>query len=130
MTNRHIAQFARLIVIIGAAVKRLALSSRFARVRLLVLEAEQLYVRGHQLLLLAQQLPTFVHMRVPGPDDREFNQAWMIADETGYLTRTLSDRFEGLAHFNDRGGARELSRQFDDLWERGEIDQNFRRLSL
>lgn len=114
----------------AAAVRQLALSSRYARVRLLVLMPEVLYSRGHQLLLLAQQLTTFVHVRVPCEDDKEFNEAMFIADETGYARRTQSDRYEGEANFNDRGIARDLTRRFDEIWERAETDQNFRRLSL
>jgi hypothetical protein len=112
------------------AVKALALSSRFARVRLLVLQPEQLYTRGHQLLLLAHELPTYIHVRVPGIEDRDFNEAMLIADDAGYIHRRLSDRYEGIAHFNERAYVRELARRFDGLWDHGLIDQNFRRLSL
>lgn len=114
----------------AAAVKRMAIGSRYARVRLLVLMPELLYSRGHQLLLVAQQLPTFIQVRVPSEVDRDFNEAIFIADETGYAHRILSDRYEGKASFNDRGEARDLIRRFDVLWERSEVDQNFRRLSL
>jgi hypothetical protein len=113
-----------------AAVRQLALRSRYARVRLLVLMPEVLYTRGHQLLLLAQQLPTFVYVRVPCEEDKDFNEAIFIADETGYAHRTLSDRYEGEGNFNDRGTARELTWRFDELWERADTDQNFRRLNL
>jgi hypothetical protein len=111
-------------------VKALAISSRFARIRLLVLQPEQLYTRGHQLLLLAHELPTFIHVRVPSKLDSDFNEAILIADDTGYIHRRLSDRYEGIAHFNDRAYARDLARRFDALWEHGMIDQNFRRLGI
>jgi hypothetical protein len=114
----------------AAAVKRMAISSRYARVRLLVLMPEMLYARGHQLLLLAQQLPTFIHLRVPAREDSEFNEAMFIADEAGFAHRPLSDRYHGTASYSDRGLARELTRRFDVLWERADIDQNFRRLNL
>jgi hypothetical protein len=114
----------------AAAVKQMALGSRYAKVRLLVLMPELLYARGHQLLLVAQQLPTFIQVHVPSDEDRDFNEAIFIADETGFAHRILSDRYEGNASFSDRGKARELTRRFDVLWERSEVDQNFRRLSL
>lgn len=114
----------------AAAVRRLAIGSRYARVRLLVLMPEMLYARGHQLLLLAQQLPTFISVRVPATEDGEFNESMFIADETGFAHRPLSDRYHGTASFNDRGQARELTRRFDVLWERADVDQNFRRLNL
>jgi len=114
----------------GEAVKQLAISSRYARIRLIVLLPETLHSRSHQLLRLAHELPTFIQVRVPGETHKDFNEAMLIADETGYIHRVLSDRYDGVAHFNDRLFASELTRHFNDIWAHGEVDQNFRRLSL
>lgn len=112
----------------AAAVKTVALRSRFSRIRLFILQPDALYTRGHSLLRLAQQLPSFIHVRVPGAEHRDFNEAMIIADEVGYIHRALSDRYEGIFHFNDRKFANELLRRFEYLWESGELDPNFRRL--
>jgi hypothetical protein len=112
------------------AVQTLTQRSRYSRIRLLVLQPELLYTRAHHLLRLAHMLPTFVHVRVPGSDHNDFNEAMLIADETGYIHRQLSDRYDGVASFNDRLNARDLTRRFDVIWEHGEIDQNFRRLGI
>jgi len=114
----------------GDEVRKLATGSRNARVRLLVLLPEQLYQHRHHLLRLAHELASFVHVRVPGEDHKGFNEAMLIVDETGYIHRSLSDRYEGIAHFNNAKFAGELTRRFDEIWEHGEIDQHFRRLSL
>lgn len=112
------------------AVKRLVLSSRRAEVRLLILDAGPVVRRGHRLLDLAQILSDFIHVRVPSPINRDFNEAWLVVDGTGYVYRQLSDRFEATADFNDRHHASQLVSRFNELWERGQPDPNQRRLSL
>lgn len=114
----------------GAVVKRLALRSRFSRIRLLILQPASLHGRGHALLRLAQELPTFIHVRIPSHEHKDFNEAMLIADEAGYIHRQLSDRYDGTANFNDKLFASELVRRFDTIWDHGDVDQNFRRLSL
>jgi hypothetical protein len=110
------------------AVKRLALASRMSRVRIIVLDPGPLVSRGHRLIELAGHLSSFIEIRCPGPDHRDFNEAMLIADETGFIHRLMADRFEGAASFDDPPEALELLRKFDEIWERGEPDPNFRRL--
>jgi hypothetical protein len=112
------------------AVKELALRGRHSRIRLLVIDPAPLVAGGHRLLELAQRLSTFISLRVPGPDHRQFNEAWLIADSTGYIRRLFSDRYEGTASFADRRYARELTHEFDNLWQHAEPDPNLRRLHL
>lgn len=112
------------------AVKELALRSRYSQVRILVLDPESLVSRGHRLVQLAQQLSSFIQIRRPGPDHRDFNEAMLIADETGYIHRLMSDRYEGAASFNASPEAREYKKTFDAIWDRGAPDPNFRRLGI
>lgn len=112
------------------ALKALATRSRYSRIRIMVNDPRAIVTRGHRLLELANQLSSFISLRKPGPDHQQFNEAWLIADTTGVIRRPLSDRYEGLVNFNDKGIARELDRQFEDLWEHGCEDPNLRRLML
>jgi hypothetical protein len=112
------------------AVKRLVLGSRRAEVRLLLLDPGPVARRGHRLLELAQFLSDFIHVRVPSPVHREFNEAWLVADATGYVYRPMSDRFEATVDFNDRHQASQLVARFNEIWERAQPDPNQRRLSL
>jgi len=61
---------------------------------------------------------------------REFNEAWLVADATGYVYRPMSDRFEATVDFNDRHQASQLVARFNEIWERAQPDPNQRRLSL
>ena len=101
------------------AVKDLALRSSYSQIRIIVLDPESLVSRGHRLIQLAQQLSSFVQIRRPGPDHRDFNEAMLIADETGFIHRLMSDRYEGAASFNATPEAREFKKTFDAIWDRG-----------
>ncbi|MBI4693723.1 MAG: hypothetical protein HY749_06855 [Gammaproteobacteria bacterium] len=114
----------------AGAVKNLALSSPQARVRILVLDPGALVTKGHRLLELAQRLSSFISIRRPAPEDREFNEAWLVVDGTGYIHRRFSDRHEAQANFNDKRHAQLLSNRLEDLWYRASPDPNFRRLHL
>lgn len=112
------------------AVKSLILNSRRARVRIMVLDSGPLLHHGHRLVDVAQRLSSYVALRVPGPEHKDFNEAWLVADNTGYAHRRYSDRFEAIANFNDRRQAGALTSRLDELWNHALADPNFRRLHL
>jgi hypothetical protein len=113
-----------------AALQRFCLGSRRARVRVLVQDVNPILRDGHRLVALAQRLPTFFQVRVPAPEHRGFNEAFLVADGTGYLHRRLADRFEGTASFRDPLAARGLLRRFEPLWESAAPDPSLRELKV
>ena len=112
------------------AIKKLALRSRLSRIRILVLQPETLQSRGHRMLDLSERLSSFIEVRVPGKEHRSFNSALLLADDSGYIRRPHSDRFEGRANFKDRKTVSDLQNEFDLLWKHSQKDPNFRHLSL
>jgi len=114
----------------AAAVKQIALNHRSARIRLFILDPRPLVSRHHRLLELAERLPGFIEIRSPSAHYKSFNEAWLIADNVGYVSRQFSDRFEAEADFCDRRRAMALNERLDEMWERGLPDPNFRRLHL
>ncbi len=112
------------------ALKDLAISHRQARIRVLVRDPRPAVRNGHRLIALAQRLPTYFDIRVPARHHREFNEAFLVVDEAGYVHRKLADRLEGTASFNDPLEARRLLRTFDEMWEVAEPDPNLRRMRL
>ena len=114
----------------AGAVKRLALSHRSARVRLFILDARPLVGQNHRLIDLATRLPTFIDIRTPSSQYRSYNEALLIADNQGYVRRQFSDRYEAEVDFASRRRASALTERLNEMWERGQLDPNFRRLSL
>lgn len=112
------------------AVKALATSHRKARIRVLLHDVSAAVSRDHRLITMAQRLSTYVEIRRIGADFKEYNKGLFIVDEKAYVYRTLADRFEGVVSFNQAMRARELTREFDDIWEHSDVDPNFRRLHI
>jgi len=112
------------------AVKQIALGNRGARVRILISDIRPVVTRGHRLLELCNRLSSFISVRKPGRDHRNFNEAILLADNTSYIHRRFADRYEGQASYNDHRSAQDLTVRFEEIWERAEIDPNFRRLHI
>jgi hypothetical protein len=112
------------------AVKNVALGNRLARIRILVSDLAPVVARGHRLLELSTRLTSFIAIRTPGRDYRNFNEAMMLADTRSYIHRRFADRYEGLASYDDQRRTQELKGRFDEIWERAEIDPDSRRLHI
>ena len=112
------------------AVKRIALGSAQARVRLLVRDVGTIVRRGHRLLALARRLSSFIELRVQAAEHHRFNSAVLIADRTGTIVRELADEPSGTAIFSNRRAASELSDTFTEMWEASDTDPNLRRLHI
>lgn len=112
------------------ALSDLVVGSNRARVRILVLQPDALVKQGHRLLGLTQRLTSFMEMRVPAREHRDYNAAFLVVDEIGSIYRSHSDRYEGTVKFNDRVAAMELERQFEGMWTSAVVDVNLRRTYL
>ena len=112
------------------ALKNMALKNRTAQIRLFIIESRLLISTGHRVLELSSRLPSYIEIRAPAPQHKQFNEAILVADNTGYVHRQFSDRFKGTADFNDRRIAARLVDRIEEMWERGVSDTNFRRLHI
>jgi hypothetical protein len=113
-----------------AALRALVVRQPRARIRLLVLEPEGLEKRGHRLLELASRLSSFFAVRRPAEEDCDFNEAWLLVDESAWLRQPQADRHAGSITGNDAASVRALRQHFDALWARAEELAEFRRLSI
>jgi len=109
---------------------RVARSSRFALVRILVRDTQRAVREGHHLIELADKLASFVKIKVPNPDDEQRSDAFLICDDDAILYRAVGDRPEGVVEVGASALARERLRSFDRLWERAEPDPNLHRLGI
>jgi hypothetical protein len=105
--------------------------SRHARVRVLLEESGPAVRTGHGLIDLAQRFPSFIGMRLLGPEDRGRRDAWIVVDESAVVYRPDHQRLaDGYMDLRDPSRAPKLARDFDEWWERGEPDPNLRRLYI
>lgn len=112
------------------ALRALVVGSHRAQVRILLLDSAPVVARGHRVVELARRLSSYIAIRIPAPEHKELNEAWLVADTTGYLYRRFSDRYEATANFADRRQASNLTNRFEEIWQRAQPDLNMRRLHL
>lgn len=113
-----------------SAVKRLALKSRVARIRIIVQDNSLARQQGHRLIKLAQRLTSTMEIRKPDRAYREFTESFLLVDDCGYLHRQLADRYPATACYNDRLQVSQLEAVFNEAWERAEPDFELVRLHL
>lgn len=101
-----------------------------ARLKILIFDSDAVVKYGHRLLSLAQKVPSKVEIRVLSNETTWKNESMILADRTGYLFNPKSDRYEGEVDFCDANRNTELNRVFTEYWDRSELDNNLRRLSL
>ncbi|MDH5190813.1 MAG: acyltransferase [Gammaproteobacteria bacterium] len=113
-----------------ACLKTLSLNNKRSKIRILIQEPSRCIREGHQVLNLAQKLTSYIEIRKPGYEHSQINEAFLVADNTGYVHKQYADRFEGTTNFNNPSTSDEKTRLFNEVWEMAEIDPNLRRLYL
>ena len=112
------------------AVRDFTLSSRHARLRILVQDSGPAIQSGHGLIELSQRLSSFIEIRIPDHQHANYNYAFLVVDAGGYLYREQADLYTAHCSFADRKYADELSRKFEDIWESSQPDVNLRRMLM
>ncbi len=113
-----------------ANLSRLCLRNRLARIRFLVQQPSEAVKHCQRLLELARKLSSSIELRQPHPDYRPHNEAFLVADCCGLIYRKLSDRYEGTANFYSPVESQRKTDFFTEVWERSEVNPEFRRLYI
>lgn len=113
-----------------AALTQLARSSRFAEIRILVLEVRPIVQRGHVLLELQRRLSSNVRMRRADCAPTDLRENYLVADQRGILCYALREPEQAWADYNNQPLAMDYAAQFDELWGRAIDDPELRLLSL
>jgi len=109
--------------------QNLAVNNR-GLIRILVKDSDRAVKYGHRLIALSQRLTSFIEIRKVADDFKEYNEAFLVADEIGYVHRKHADRFEGIARFNAAKEAVNLLVFFNEVWRHSAPDPNLRRIYL
>ncbi len=110
---------------------QLTSQNRNTDIRIIAKDTRLASSRGHYLIHLAQKLPSFVQIRIAEtPVQRNFNESWLIADDSAYMRIRSPDRYEGNYELDNPLECRLLTESFKEAWEACVPDQNTRRLSL
>lgn len=112
------------------AIRRLALRRPDLSVRILIFDPRESAGCAHRLVDLARHLTSRIAIRCVDEQDRDRLDAFLIADERGYVHRRLADTLDTIANFHDPLAARRLRNAFDQIWERSSTDTELRRLFI
>lgn len=111
-------------------VKQLALSSRHARIQVLLQNNAKAIKEGHRLVELARRLSSAIELHKPHPDHLQQPENFMLVDNSGFVYRKLASRYQGIASFHDPLENRRLGEFFREMWEHSEPDPELRRLHI
>jgi predicted GNAT family N-acyltransferase len=104
-----------------AELRRIAISGRSARIRILLHDPAAALRSDHRLVALAQRLPSAMQIRMPVDEaDLAYTSAYLLNDAAGYLFLPEADRPQGRAALHDRSAQAPLRQHFDEVWERAE----------
>ena len=111
--------------------RRVALSGRHARIRVIIHDARAPLVAGHRLLALAQRLSSTFELRTPTDErDQQYPSAFVLNDRHGYFFRPLGSRPDGDGATHAPGRHGQLRALFDQVWERSAPSDELRRLAF
>lgn len=112
------------------AMRQLTLKGRNVEIRIIVFEPELIVRKGHKLIDLAGKVSSFIEMRKVANEYKSFNEAVLIADNSGYLYRESTERYRGKLNFNGRRESKHLLGAFNTMWETSKQDPNLRRVHI
>lgn len=113
-----------------ATLRDLAMATRRLAVRVLVFDPGPAVRRGHRLIELARRHSSFIAIRRVPASEQDRTDAFLLADERGYVFRPFSDLWEGTADDEDPITVRRLGAELERIWELAEEDVELRRLFL
>ena len=109
---------------------RLATSSRYASVRILIRDPEKSLKSGHRIIETARRFSTNIHIHRLSEDYHEHYESFVVFDETAWIWRKIASYYEGIASFQRNLRTRDLVQLFNNAWEASEVDHEMRRLHL
>jgi predicted GNAT family N-acyltransferase len=113
------------------ALKQFAINSGGGNVLIIVQDTMAVRSQPHPLIDLAQRLPSAFLLRTPvEADDLQYPSAYLINDRDGYLFRQRSSHYIGVWSPTMPSRNRQLTEEFDRVWQRCRTCTEFRALGL
>jgi hypothetical protein len=100
-----------------ALLKNFVISNRQATLRILLKEPQVLIKYGHHIIELRRRLTSRIHIHQISSDYDEYHQTLVLVDNSGFIYRPYSDRYEGIASLNDPIKVKSERVFFNKAWE-------------
>ena len=112
-------------------IKRLALSSERARIKVLINQPKAAMRGAHRFVELGRRLPSRIEFRELSEEQLVSERGdWLIADQRGLLERQDPAALAARLHREAPLEARAKAQRFDELWEQSIGCSEFRSLGL
>ncbi len=112
------------------AIKLLAIKNKRTHIHILVQDTKPMTQKGHRLLNLTRRISSHMQIRITAEEHKDILETYIIFDDRAYIVQNHPERFEAYGNFFDPLKARQLTEQFEELWNRANIDSSLRRLSM
>ena len=112
------------------AARELAIKNKFSSIRILVSEPDHIIKDGHRLLDLSRRLSSSISIKEISNEFKSHRETFVVADDRGYLFRTNSERYEGVANFYNPLQSKVYLDDFNEIWTHSKSITDFKRLYL
>ena len=112
------------------ALRQLALNNKHSQSRILIQEMDFLVKNGHRIIELARRLPTSIEIRKVNHQFDHINTSYAIVDRKGIVLRNDAYRYDAKVDFHDPRLAKDLLKQFNEMWEQSEPSMEMQRLHI
>lgn len=113
-----------------AQLRQFCQNSRYQKVRILLNQTQDMVQNGHRLLDLAQRLPSFIEIRLCHKDFIDPRQEFIVVDQTAYLRWLFDNEIKAVVDSHDRGHSKQLTHEFNKLWQYANPASELRRLGI
>ncbi|MCH8497572.1 MAG: GNAT family N-acetyltransferase [Marinobacter sp.] len=108
----------------------LARRHRISEIRLLIHNDRPLVERRHSLVQLMRRIPSKIELRLANRDFPNSKHPFMIADRDALLVRHKMDRPEGILRFANSGRVKQLTDEYEAMWEQARPSAELRELPI
>jgi hypothetical protein len=113
-----------------SSLRSLSLDNRNSQVRILIQDMNFLVKHSHRVIELSRRLPTSFEIRESGPQFEHLNSCYSILDGRGVILRSDAMRYDAKVDFHDPRLAKELLKQFNEIWDQSEPSPEIQRLHI
>lgn len=110
--------------------KNLAIRSEHSRIKVILQNSTKVQREGHRLIQLWRRLTSKIEIKRPPADYTDHTENFLLADDLGYLHRSLYSTYEATVDFNSRFETSKFSMFFNDVWEQSEPASELRSLHI
>jgi hypothetical protein len=96
--------------------KRFVLARSFAKVRVILADAQRIVRDNNRFLAMARRLTSYIDIRMAPAGAAAPLPSYLIADDRALVFRSNAGSFDGVADFNNSTMARLHLNHFDEIW--------------